>query len=133
MVEDKRGEVSWNIVAEQTKFIGQLIQEATMHYLKGDIGEWFNILTAIRENIDYDLKPNEEELLNTIEKDCWSYQSFWKKHIVYLKDGKTTPIEVITKKKDFVCSVRKYSRTLLKILNNLGYFPKKEDRTKLSF
>jgi hypothetical protein len=101
--------------------------------LKGDIGEWFNILTAIRENIDYDLKPVEEEALNNLEKTAWGLQNFWNKHLRYLKDGKTSNVEISVKKKEYVLSVRAYSRKLLRILNNLGYFPKKEDRTKLSF
>ena len=132
-MEEKRGEVAWNIVAEQTKFIGELLQSATSNYLKGDIGEWFNILTAVRENIDYDLKPLEETDLNSLEDKCWELQKFWNKHLKHLRDGRVTPQEVNKKKKEYVGSVRNYSRKLLMILNNLGYFPKKEDRTKLSF
>lgn len=133
MIEEKRGEVSWNIVAEQTKFIGQMLQDATANYLRGDIGEWFNILTAVRENIDYDLKPAEETELNSLENKCWSLQRFWNVHLKLLKDGKTNNQEVSSKKKEYVSSVRAYSRKLLRVLNNLGYFPKKEDRTKLAF
>ena len=133
VIEEKRGEVAWNIVAEQTKFIGELLQDATKVYLKGNIKGWFEILTAVRENIDYDLKPNEKTDLNSLEKDCWSLQKYWNFHIKNIKDGKTVPSKVKEKKKEYVYSVRMYSRKLMEILNGLGYFPKKEDRTKLSF
>jgi hypothetical protein len=132
-MEEKRGEVAWNIVAEQTKFIGELLRKGTDNYLKGNIGGWFNLLTAVRENIDYDLKPNEKTSLNEIEKRCWLYQSHWNKYIHHIKDGKEIHEELKNGKKNYVAEVRKYSRELMTILNRLGYFPKKEDRTKLAF
>ena len=140
-MEEKRGEVAWNIVAEQTKFIGELLKDGTMEYLKGNIGKWFNILTAVRENIDYDLTSGkmkdgslgEKEKLNEIEKNCWKYQAAWNRYIKHIKDGKDINETLIDSKKKFVAEVRNYSRELLAILNRLGYFPKKEDRTKLSF
>lgn len=132
-MDEKRGEISWNIVAEQTKFIGTMLQDGTRAYLRGNIGEWFNILTAIRENVNYDLKPSEETELNDIEKNCWTYQPYWNKYIKVVKEGKESVSSINEKKKQYVMYVRQYSRKLLKILNTLGYFPKKEDRTKLSF
>ena len=140
-MEEKRGEVAWNIVAEQTKFIGELLKDGTKEYLKGNIGKWFNILTAIRENIDYDLTSGvqkngnlgEKDRLNQIERNCWKYQAHWNKYVKHVKDGKEIHDELRYSKKKFVAEVRTYSRELLSILNRLGYFPKKEDRTKLSF
>jgi len=132
-MEEKRGEVAWNIVAEQTKFVGELLQKATSFYLAGNIRQWFNTLTAIRENIDYDLKDNESEELNKIEVKCWSLQKYWSKYVKLLHEGRNSKENLLSKKKDYVDNVRDYSRRLLKILNSLGYFPKKEDRTKLSF
>ena len=141
---EKREETSWNIVAEQSKFISQLLQEATKHYLDGNIGEWFNTLTAIRENINYDLTntkkgkdgkniKGESEILDEISNECWNLQGYWNRHKKIISEGKTSPKELVAKKKEYVDSVRKYQRKLLEILNSLGYFPKKEDRKKLSF
>jgi hypothetical protein len=133
MLEEKRGEISWNIIAEQTRFIAELLQKGTNYYLSGNIGQWFNILTAIRENVNYDLKKEEEDELNKIEIQCWAYQTSWNAYLKNVKDGKNTSDDINSKKKIYVMNVRQYSRRLLKILNKLGYFPKKEDRTKLSF
>ena len=132
-MEEKRGEVAWNIVAEQTKFISELIRKATDSYLRGDIGSWFNILTAVRENINYDIKPNENKALNIIEKDCWNTRKYWYGYSKALIEKEIPRKELVEKKKEFVSHVRDYSRKLFDILNDLGYFPKKEDRTKLSF
>lgn len=133
MIEEKRGETAWNIIAEQTKFVSELIQKGIGEYLKGDVGEWFNILTAIREVINYDLKKAEIDELDKIEKAAWSLQKYWRNYQKKLKLGHDTPQEVVQKKREFVSNVREYSRKLMSILKILGYFPKKEDRSKLSF
>jgi hypothetical protein len=133
MVDETRSEVAWNIIAEQTKFVANLIQNGIEKYLKGDIGEWFNILTAIREVIDYDLKPHEKDILDDIENDTWGKRKFWGTYTKELRLGNKVKDEVIQQKTKFVDNVKKYSRTLMDILKKLGYFPKKEDRTKLSF
>lgn len=132
-MEEKRGEIAWNIVAEQTKFIGQLLQQATQNYLRGNIKAWFEVLTAIRENINYDLKNKEPETLDSAEKNIWSLQKYWNRHLRDVKNNKITSKQLKVKKQEYVDAVRAYSRNLMGILNTLGYFPKKEDRTKLSF
>lgn len=133
MIDEKRGETAWNIIAEQTKFVSELIQRGISEYLKGDVGEWFNILTAIREVIDYDLKRDEKRELNSIENKAWALQKYWRNYQKIIKLGHSSSKDVILKKREFVSNVREYSRKLMSILKVLGYFPKKEDRTKLSF
>lgn len=133
MIDDKRGETAWNIIAEQTKFVSELIQKGIGSYLIGDVGEWFNILTAIREVINYDLKPDEKKKLDKLEKEIWNLQKYWKMYQKKSKLGHRSTSELIQKKREFVSNVREYSRELMNILKILGYFPKKEDRTKLSF
>lgn len=133
VVEEKRGETAWNIIAEQTKFVGDLIQRGISEYLNGDVGEWFNILTAIREIINYDLKTVEAENLDKIEKRAWALHKYWNNYQKKIKLGHQSNQEIIRGKREYVNEVRNYSRALMSILKALGYFPKKEDRTKLSF
>jgi hypothetical protein len=133
MIEEKRGETAWNIIAEQTKFVSELIQRGISEYLRGDVGEWFNILTAIREVINYDLKSNEKKQLNSIETKAWALQKYWRGYQKKMKFGHDADNNLKENKKIFVAYVRLYSRKLMSILKILGYFPKKEDRSKLSF
>jgi len=112
---EKRELVSWNIMADQAMYISSLLKRATNAYLNGYVKSWFWILTAIRELINCNLKQDERQEFDKLEKEV---------DIGLIKKGKKTV---------FVMSVRKYQRKLLDMVKELGYFPSKEDRTKLGF
>lgn len=134
MVEsEKREEVSFNIAADQARFVGELMKTAVTEYLRGDLGSWFKYLTALREVCNHDLKKPEKKLLNDMEKELWSLKSSWdifqqKANIGHKVDDKT-----LSDKSKFASKIRVYQRKLFRYMKELGYFPSKEDRSKLSF
>jgi hypothetical protein len=131
--EDKREQVSWNIAADQARHVSGLIKKGIDYYLSGEIGKWFWVLTALREIVNYDLKGPERDELDDIEKDAKRYLVYWEKYSLLLEQG-IPPKEQLKKiVSHFSNVVRKYQRKLLDLLNTLGYFPSKEDRTELSF
>lgn len=128
----KSEQVSWNIAADQAKHVAGLVKMATQFYQKGNIGQWFWTLSALRENINYDLKPNDRTILDEIEVEAKRYSIQWDNYRRAFEDGKE--ITSLGKmKSEFTAIVRKYMRTIMDCLKDLGYFPNKEDRTKLGF
>ena len=124
-----RDQTAWNIAAAQTRHISNLIQKATDFYLKGNLNEWYWTLTALREMINYDLKLPERTELDNMEKKAAPFSAQWKRY----RDE-----DILIKKTQRINSqyallIRLYQRKLMDLLKELGYFPKKEDRTKMSF
>ena len=132
-LEKERDKAGWNLLGAQTQHIFSLVSKATVYYLKGDLSNWFGTLTAMRFNINYDLKLKEREELDKLEKEAVVYSPFWDKY----KDSEIT--DAVLKEKFKKCRIlyakriRDYHLRLMDLLKELGYFPPKEDRTKLSF
>lgn len=133
MVEEKREEVSFNIAADQARFVGELMKTAINEYLKGDLGSWFKYLTALREVCNHDLKKPERKALNNMEKELWSLKSAWDTFQEKANMGHRVEKQVLSDKSKFASQIRLYQRRLFKYMKSLGYFPSKEDRSKLSF
>lgn len=129
---DSRGQVSWNIAAYHAIHISNLVRKATDLYLDGNISQWFWTLSALRENINHDLNENEQKELDEIELQAKKFSGIWNRYKRSLEEGKETT-EFSKMKSEYTAVVRKYMRDLMFYLKELGYFPNKEDRTKLGF
>ena len=125
-------QVGWNIVADQAKHIFGLIKKSTDHYLQGQLGSWFWHLTALRQMINYDLKPDDRTKLDNLEKEAKKYIGDWNKHQKKQKEGLQVINSGETKAK-FSAAIINYQCQLMDFLKSLGYFPNKEDRTKMAF
>jgi len=127
-----RGQVKWHISLDMAKYISDLIKKAGMFYMNGDIGRWYWTLSTIRENINHDLKKTEMDLLDGLEEQCNSYHSKWDAYKYSIEIGIENK-SLRPSKSKFAGYVRQYSREVLKLLKAMGYFPDKDDRTKMSF
>ena len=128
----EKTQVSWNIVSSQAQHIHNLMKKATTFYLNGDLGKWYWTLSALRENINYDLNTDQRKILDDLEKDCNGFHSTWESYRKSINEGKVSK-DLKKSKGGFSSKVREYQREMFDILKSLGYFPDKEDRTKLSF
>jgi hypothetical protein len=128
----QREQVSWNIAAQQSRHIFSLIQRATQYYLKGDLGNWYLVLTALRDMINCELKDNEKSDLTELEKEINPHHRHWKKYKKSLADGYDVS-SYDNERGLFAVMIRRYQSHIMDLLKELGYIPNKEDRTKLNF
>jgi hypothetical protein len=119
----ERDKTAWNIASDQARIISSLLQKAVSHYLKGELDKWYFSIQTIREMINYGL--NESERKDFDEKE---------NNVVKLrpapdKEGKINP----NQRHNYGRSIVMYQRDVMDTLNNLGFFPSKEDRTHMKF
>ena len=127
--------VSWNIAASQSQFVFYLIKKSMNFYQVGNLSKWYWSLSCLREMINYSLKKNERDELDNLEKEVQNslkYWSLYRQMVEGHSERKLSKGELL-KKNQFSTYVRKYQRKLMDFLNQLGYFPSKEDRSRLSF
>jgi len=129
--KEDRDEVGWNISAHQARHISILMVQATNAFMSGNLGVWRTKLSGLRENINYDLTKEERDELNKMESEM--IMSAWKKYRTIKAVGKKVPHSLLKQKGKLFNQIQEYQRLLYDHLKNLGYFPNKEDRTKLSF
>lgn len=133
--EEKTNKVSWNIAANQAQFIFELIKKSMNYYQAGNLSRWYWTLSSLREMVNYALNETERDELDEIELEVQNSLKYWSKYQA-MKDGHT---EVkmsqaeLYKKNLFATHVRKYQRELMDLLNKLGYFPSKADRSRINF
>ena len=113
----KRDQTAWNIAMQHSQFTGNLVIAGLKAFLKGDLEEWFWNFNALREIINHDLLDKEVEELDALEQEIYSMFKFGMVRNKILFKQKTT----------------QYQRKILKIMKKQGFFPSKEDRTRLSF
>ena len=135
MADEEVGKVSWNIAASQSQFVFILIKKAMSFYQNGNLAKWYWTLSCVREMINYGLKKEQRESLDKIEIDVQHSLKYWSKYQAMKDghDGKKLAKAELYKKNLFATHVRDYQRKIMDLLNTLGYFPSKEDRSKLSF
>lgn len=135
MATEGTGKVSWNIAASQSQFVFELIKKSMNYYQVGNLSKWYWSLSCLREMINYSLREGERDELDVIERKVQSSLKFWVKYRQQVEGHTETKLtkEELFKKNQFSTHVRSYQRKLMDLLNKLGYFPSKEDRTKLSF
>ena len=127
--------VSWNIAASQAQYVFELIKKSMNYYLVGNLSQWYWSLTALRGMINHSLKETEQEELDSLEKEVQSSLKYWSlyRQVVEGHTERKLSKEELLKKNQFSTYVQKYQRRLMDFLNQLGYFPSKEDRTKINF
>ena len=135
MAEDEintRDQTSWNLAAAQAQHIFDLLKKSTEAYLKGNLGRWFWHLSALREMINYELKPEEREKLDEIEKGASKFTPTWQK---YQTEHKDEEAERKSRRAlgEYSKTIKKYQRKIMDLLKEMGFFPSKEDRTDLTF
>lgn len=136
--DEKKNKVSWNIAANQAQFIFDLIKKSMNYYQTGNLSRWYWTLSSLREMTNYALTKGEggqREELDNIEKKVQTSLKYWSKYQA-MKDGHTEnkmTRDELYKKNLFATHVREYQRKLMDLLNELGYFPSKEDRSRINF
>ena len=114
----RRDQTAWNIAEQHSRFVGSLVVSGWKKFESGELVEWFWKFNLLREVVGHDLTDPEIIFLDNCEKRIF----------------KLLPRQVFMKNKTlFKQEVLKYSRKIHKILKAQGYFPTKEDRTRLSF
>jgi len=133
--DGETGKVSWNIAASQSQFIFDLIKKSMNYYQVGNLARWYWSLSSLREMINYSLKKTEREKLDNIEKNVQVSLKYWSKYKQQVEGNSEFKLgkEDLIKKNKFSVHVRIYQRELMDLLNNLGYFPSKKDRTEVNF
>lgn len=129
------GKVSWNIASKQSEYIFELLKKAMNYYQIGNLAQWYWSLSSLREMVNYSLSEPQREKLNKIEKKVQTSLKYWSKYRKQI-DGHTElklKKEDLYKKNLFSVYVREYQRELMDLLNALGYFPSKKDRTEVNF
>jgi len=131
--DEKREQVFWHIAPKQAEHVAELIHKAISNYLRGDLGQWFWTVTALREIINYDLKETERTELDKMEKETMRFLSSWERYSRYAEEGIRVSVKLKRGKSIFLTKVKAYQRKVFDDLKTLGYFPDKEDRTQLGF
>jgi hypothetical protein len=121
-----RDRTSWNIAAQQAYAIAGLLRKATNAQMTGDLLVWRLTLQAIRESVNYGLTKEERIEMDKMEA------SIAKIKLRKTSDEFATSYSKQTNEQIYF-ALRNYQRRLLDLLNSLGFFPSKEDRSKLTF
>ena len=134
MVEgvEEKNEALWNVASSQSVFIHGLMKKVTHYYLSGNLGKLYWEISALSESISYDLTPEQHSNLDESKKECQKYLNSWNTYLKLKGEGKHNK-EMIKLKNVFLDKLIIYQRKLYKILKELGYFPSKKNRAKLSF
>ena len=141
---EERGQTSWNIMQDSVYFISNLLKKATFQGQQGQVEDKFFTLQSVRDNVNHYLKPEERVDLNKIEKafdDCCKSRKKISRaleegdDLIKLEDYKRNEL---TKKAIFIEYqrtelVREYHHAIMDLLEVMGFFPKKENRERLSF
>lgn len=104
----------FNIALQQAINISNLLKRSTDNFLGGKMREYFWSLVAIRRSINYDLSDEERTEM----------------------DGREDKLSRLLRQKDkrvVAQEIKAYHLRLMDLLKNLGFFPNRDDRTKLNF
>ncbi len=135
MSSEEVNKVSWNIAASQSQFIFALLKKSMTFYQNGNLAKWYWTLSCLREMTNYALSKEERDELDEIEKKVQNSLKYWSKFQA-MRDGHDDNHlnkAELYKKNLFAVHVRTYQRKIMDLLNKLGYFPSKEDRSKINF
>lgn len=130
--ESGRPEVAWNLAERQSRHIHSLVVRATTQDLRGDILGQFKTLTALRSMINYDLNDKEKKELDDMEEAARKPIYVWNKYKDNPDAEETNP-DYFKSRVSLSRITRDFLRRLMDLLKKLGYFPDKEDRSRLGF
>lgn len=112
----RRDQTAWNIAQKHADFVATMMIGAMKNFRQGKLDEWFWDLNVVREITYHDMKDAEITELDSMEEKILQ--------INLRERGNLNKFKI---------AVRPYQRKIMKILKAQGYFPNKEDRTKLNF
>lgn len=118
--KDTRDKTSWNIASDQANLIKDLLRKEVSHHFRGEFKHQFFCLTMIRELVNYGLKVEERNKLDSMEEII--------RQIVKHEYSLNKKVRQVVGE-----SIKAYHREIMDILFLLGFFPSKEDRTRLHF
>ena len=121
MIKENR-EAAWNIASFQAMHVQTQIEKSTRQFLSGQIISQFWTLVSIRRLVNYDLSKEERKELDEMENYCCK--------LMKLKQSKEFGFNPQHR---FVQMVKIYQERIMDLLKELGFFPNKEDRSKLTF
>jgi hypothetical protein len=123
--EGFKQDVSFNLAQHLAFSIGELLNTGLAARSRGEISAWYDNYKNIRLLINPKLKPEEKSRLDLIEKKIVQYKRAW---VWWAYD------EVESKEANaFVYWVERYVRFVMDCLQSIGFFPSKDDKTKLRF
>ena len=114
-----RTQVGWNINSAHSQFISQLLIKANNLHLQGLFHDWYWHFSALRDNINHELKKDERDELNKLEKS------------IDVAANNLTKSKSRADRIKYHNEIREYTWRILDLMKNLGYLPSKEDKTKV--
>lgn len=128
----EREQVAWNMAAEQSRHISDLIKKAMKQMLNGNMGGCYWTLTGIGILIYPWLGKNEIKSFEDIESEINKYYNEWELWRKSVEEGKEN-INYRRGKAKFSFYTKRYFKKIMLLLRKLGYLPDKEDRSDLGF
>ena len=106
-----------------------LLRQASQAYNSSNYLKWCHILSSIQESIFHKIAEDDETfdiLFNETEK----LQKHWTKYQDYKSKGWKTDKKLIEGVREYIISVRLYSRAIMSELNRQGYFPNRKSMSE---
>ena len=128
---ESREQVAWGIIDKIAGLVFSMVQKSNNAYLNGQINRWYWNLTGLREMINHELKEPEIKNLDAFEEKITPLLMFWRLYEKAINNGIKPKPEVIKNRNLLVVEIKKYQRYLLSLLKEVGYLPRKEDRSFL--
>ena len=130
---ETREQTAWNIVSQHSGMVLEQLQIAGRCYAEGFEDKWFWALSATRELINHDFKPDEVKELDKSEEFIKKGMRYWKKNQNILINGEKPSKDLQKNVLTFTKKIMEYQRRLMQLLKLQGYFPKKKSREELNF
>jgi hypothetical protein len=123
---EAKEKAGWNLLAEISKEIHKYVSKGMNQYHNGNVRGWFHSFSAVREIINHHLNEKQTTELDGMENTAFSIEAQLRnfEEFVENKEKKKKQIELTN-------VVRKYVRKVMSLLDEYGYFPRKEDRTRI--
>jgi hypothetical protein len=129
--DENKLQVSYNLAGDFAKSISGLLRLCRNSYVKGDIGEWFWYLSSIQENIFMLVSTDGQELLDSLFDKCQTNYPNWIKFKQLKLIDNEVGREMLLKKNVFSKDCKIYARAVMNELNELGFFPSKEQLSEV--
>lgn len=121
---EKRKEIAFNAGMFHAYYVAGLMNKASDNYGR-DLNDMYTYLQKARDRMHADLKPEEVDKLNYMER-----------KIVYLRNKhlkSRTRQDYNTTKEKYVMALREFLQEIMNCMRLAGYLPTKRDRARLGF
>ena len=115
-------QAAWNISSGVANQIEWAIVKADRHWLEGELSDCYHTWSLVRLKINPNLKKEEREKLDGIEKTVSKLIRKW------IESGETRKT-----KNELGGYVKVYQRQIMDLLKKLGYITIKKDRAEMNF